>query len=509
MRQVAVGETDVLLIRRGDTFTALHPHCTHYGAPLVDGALSGDRIVCPWHHACFSASTGDQEEPPGIDSLESYEVRVDGNDVVVRVPEEPSGHRVLATGKRDEKDARTFVVLGGGAAGEYALEGLREKGFGGRLVLISREEELPCDRPNCSKDYLQGNAPEEWMFLRDESFYDGIDVERMLGRTVVQLDAAAKRLTFEDGDELAFDGIVVCTGGAPRKLPVDGTDLEGVHVLRSYDDARSILHEGQEAEHAVVVGASFIGMEAAFSLKQLGIESVTVVAPETVPFAAAFGERIGRRIQKLHESNGIDFRLGHTVERFAGDGRIGNVHLDDGEVLDADLVVVGIGVRPATDFIEGLELADDGAVVVDDTLKAADGVYAAGDIAQFPYWLADEPVRIEHWRLACQHGRLAGHNLAGEEKPYRSIPFFWTAHFGTNIRYVGHAENWDEVIYQGDPDEGAFLAFYVRDETVVAAAGTGRDREMAAVEELLRRRMIPSPEKLRGGDVDFMELLKM
>lgn len=509
MKQVSVGETDVLLVRREDRYAAYQAHCTHYGAPLAEGALSGDRIVCPWHHACFHADTGDQMEPPGLDSLQAFEVRLDGSDVVVRVPTEPEGDRVVPMSRRDPSEQRTFVVLGGGAAGEYALEALREKGFAGRLVMITKEAETPYDRPNCSKEYLQGEAPEEWMFLRAESFYDDLDVERMHGRTVVELDADAKVLAFEDGDELDFDGIVICTGGIPRQLDVDGSDLEGVHLLRSYQDARTILAAAREASSAVVVGASFIGMEAAFSLKKLGVDAVTVVAPENVPFEGTFGDRVGDMVRAIHEENGVRFRLGASVASFRGNGSVEAVALRNGNEVAAELVIVGVGVRPATDFIRGLELADDGAVVVDDHLRAAEHIYAAGDIAEFPDWRNGERIRIEHWRLACQHGRLAGYNLAGEERSYRSIPYFWTAQFGTNIRYVGHASIWDEIIYDGRPEDREFIAFYVQNEEVMAAAGSRRDREMAAIEELMRRRMMPSPEALQEGGVDYAGLLKM
>lgn len=508
MTQVTVAETDVLLVRREDRFYAYQANCTHYGAPLAQGALSGDRIVCPWHHACFRASTGYQLEPPGLDSLEAYEVRVEGGDVVVRVPEEPERRRIVPMSRREKSDTRTFVVLGGGAGGEYAVEALREKGFGGRLVMITRERETPYDRPNCSKEYLQGEAPEEWMFLRGEDFYAQRDIERMHGRTVARLDAAAKKLEFEDGDKLDFDGLIICTGGVPRTLDVPGVNLEGVFTLRSYQNSKTILNAGKTASRAVVVGASFIGMEVAWSLKELGLDEVTVVSPEQVPFAKPFGERVGRMIRTIHEENGVSFRLGHTVTEFRGDDQLRQVVVDDGSVLDADVAVIGIGVRPATEFIEGLEKAEDGAVLVDDHLRAGDDVYAAGDIANFPDWRTDRRIRVEHWRLACQHGRVAGYNLAGEDTPYRSIPYFWTAHFGTSIRYVGHASSWDEIVYEGVPEEREFIAFYVEDGRVLAAAGSNRDKDMAAIEELMRRDLMPGIDELRSGRIDYPALLQ-
>lgn len=506
MTQVSVGETDVLLVRREDRFYAYQAHCTHYGAPLAGGVLSGERIVCPWHHACFQATSGYQLEPPGLDSLETYEVRIEGDDVVVRVPEEPKNRRIVPMAVREKSDTRTYVVLGGGAAGEYAVEGLREKGFGGRIVMITREAQTPYDRPNCSKEYLQGKAPEEWMFLRGEDFYEQHSIEQMHERTVVKLDAGRKRLEFEGGEQLDFDGIIICTGGIPRTLGVPGEELEGVFTLRSYLDSTTILDAGRRAARAVVVGASFIGMETAWSLRELGIDEVTVVAPEELPFARAFGDRVGRMVQSIHEENGVAFKLGHTVSEFRGDGRLQEVVIDDGSSIEADIAVVGIGVRPATDFIDGLQKADDGSLIVDDRLQAADGIYAAGDVAQFPDWRTDRRIRIEHWRLACQHGRVAAYNLAGEDTPYRSIPYFWTAHFGTSIRYVGHATTWDEIVYDGAPEDRRFIAFYVQDGRVLAAAGSARDREMAAIEELFRREIMPSVDALRRGGIDYAAL---
>ncbi len=513
MKQVLVGESDVLLVRHDDNFYAHHAYCSHYGAPLVEGALSDGRIVCPWHHACYDATSGNQIEPPGLDSLENYPVLLDGDDVIVRVPEDSDGHRILPLCRRRESDTRTYVVLGGGAAGEYAAEALRQNGFEGRVVMITREKETPYDRPNCSKEYLMGEAPEEWMFLRGDDFYDDADIERLHERIVTQLDAETKVITFENGETMDFDAAILCTGGIPHNLDVPGATLDGIYTLRSFADSDSVREAGESSINAVVVGASFIGMEVAYSLKELGVEEVTVVAPEKVPFARAFGERVGKMVLDIHEENEIGFRLGHTVKEFRGEGLVERVVLDDGSEVEADMVVVGIGIRPATDFIEGVEKADDGSILVDETLKAADGVYAAGDIARFPYWLTGHPIRVEHWRLACQHGRIAGTNLAAaggnvEPAPYRSVPFFWTAHFGTSIRYVGHATEWDEIIYDGSPEEREFIAFYVKGDQVLAACGLNRDSEMAAIEELMRRRRMPTIVDLKRKDVDYMARLK-
>ena len=503
MRQVSVESTDVLLIRHNDRFHALHPFCSHYGAPLAGGTFSDGRVVCPWHHACFDVASGYRVEPPGLDSLTAYEVRVEGEDVIVRVPDDAQGTRTPITAARDSNDTRTFAVLGGGAAGEFAAETLREAGFTGRILQISQESKAPYDRPNLSKDYLAGHAPDEWMILRSDAFYREHDIERMSKRTVTRVDARTRTLTFSDDTSLTCDGLILCTGGVPRTLGLPGENLRRVFTLRSYDDTKRIIKAAQGAASAVVIGASFIGMEVAASLRELGVDEVSVVGPEEVPFARVFGERIGRMVQAIHEENGVQFHLGRSPREFLGRGKVEHVVLDDDTEIPADLVVVGIGVTPATDFIDGVKKAADGSIMVDEYLRAADNVYAAGDIASFTYWRTGKSIRVEHWRSACQHGVVSARNLAGENKAYESIPFFWTAHFGTSIRYVGHAAGWDDVIYDGSPEERRFIAFFVEGGLVHAAAGLDRDREMAAIEELMRRNLMPSVDELRRGGVDY------
>jgi NADPH-dependent 2,4-dienoyl-CoA reductase/sulfur reductase-like enzyme len=399
------------------------------------------------------------------------------------------------------------VVLGGGAAGAYAVEALREAGFTGRVVLITQEHNLPYDRPNCSKDYLQGEVEEAWMPLRSEAFYAERAIEVMQGRRVVRADAEAKTLRFEDGEALSYDTLILCTGCTPRRLDVPGTDLDGVMILRSYADSNVLREAAQHSTRAVMVGASFIGMEVAYSLRKLGLD-VTVVESEPVPFARTLGQQVGKRLQAEHETHGVRFYLDSTVRALEGEQAVERVVLKDGTVLDAELVVIGIGVEPATDFLHGLERATDGSVVVDASLYAGAEVYAAGDIAQFPDWRSGEPVRIEHWRLACQHGRLAGYNAAGRSLTYRSVPYFWTVQFDINLHYVGHATKWDDIIYDGDPQGEQFMAYYIRADTVRAVVGINRSRDLAAIHELMRRELLPVPEVLRQGSFDPVALLR-
>jgi NADPH-dependent 2,4-dienoyl-CoA reductase/sulfur reductase-like enzyme/nitrite reductase/ring-hydroxylating ferredoxin subunit len=507
MRQVSAGGADILLARVGGKYHAVGAYCTHYGAPLAEGALCGERVVCPWHHACFNVTTGDMEEPPALDSLPRYGVRVEGERVIVSLPDEITDRRTPAMTRRDSSaDARLFVILGGGAAGYAAAQTLREDGFRGRVLMVTREDRPPYDRPNLSKDYLQGHAEPGWIPLRADEFFEGHDIEVLREKVVVRVDAATKTITFEGGDTLAYDSLLVATGGTPRRLEVPGSWMKNIFVLRSFADADAIIEAARGASRAVVIGASFIGMETAASLRERKLP-VTVVAPGKVPFEKTLGAEIGGLFRRVHEARGVEFKLGPGVARFEGDDAVGAVVLDSGERVEADLVVIGVGVRPATDFLEGVELHEDGGVFVDRHMRAAGGVYAAGDIAYFPSSSAGERQRIEHWRTAQQQGRVAAHNMAGMSVEFDGVPFFWTRQFDAGLLHVGHAEGWDEIVYDGDPQSQNFLAFFVSGERVLAAAGMNRDRDMAALEELMRAGRMPTPALLRNGPVDFLELL--
>jgi NADPH-dependent 2,4-dienoyl-CoA reductase/sulfur reductase-like enzyme len=301
--------------------------------------------------------------------------------------------------------------------------------------------------------------------------------------------------------------LLVATGGKPRRLPFQQMDQENVFWLRSHDDSDAIVARAAEKARVVVIGASFIGMEVAASLRARGCR-VTVVAPGAVPFEKTLGAEIGQLLQRLHELNGVTFKLGTSVSGFTGEKKLTSVILDNGERLDADFVVVGIGVKPATDFLDGLVLHQDGGVVVDEYMRAADGVYAAGDIAYFPNPLTGEAVRIEHWRTAMQQGRIAALNMVGKKAAYEGVPFFWTRQFDVGLLYVGHAKRWDEILYRGTVATRDFLAFYIEGGRVLAAAGMNRDQEMAAIEELMRLNQMPASDQLTDPSLSFLERLK-
>ena len=505
MKQVKAGEKDILLARDQDEFFATAAFCSHYGAPLEQGVLNGKRVICPWHHACFDVSNGNQLEPPGCDSLPSFLVEVRGDDIYVNVPEDAPSTRTLNMEKRDQQDKRTFVIAGGGAAAQHAAESLRAEGYQGRILMISLEDTAPYDRVNCSKEYLQGEAPEEWMPLRDHDFYKNHDIEVMTQTRITELDTDSKTITLHNGDTVAYDKALVCTGGKAKKLPIDGMNLENVFTLRSLKDSSRIQEAAKNAKRAVVIGSSFIGMEGAWSLLELGCQ-VTVVSPEEVPFANKWGNEVGKMLKTLHEKNSVSFHLQSKVKELQGNGKVEQVILDNGKSLEADLVLAGVGVEPATDFIKGLSLAEDGGIQVNEQLYAGKDVYAAGDIAYFPY--KNQPVRIEHWRLAGQHGLLAGANMAGKNKAYESVPFFWTAQHGLQMRYVGYVEEYDRMIVDGSIEEQEFMAMYIQDGMVKAALGINRDKDMAALEELIRIDRVPPVKDLEKHQIDLQQHLK-
>jgi len=518
MKQVKVGDTDVLLARVRGQYFATGAMCTHYGAPLVEGALSGTRVICPWHHACFNVTTGDLEEPCALDALPHYDVRRRGDDILVTVPTEATDRRELPPVAKTAQDGRVFVILGGGAAGEAALEELRREGFAGRIMLITREQRLPYDRINLSKDYLDGNAGEDALPLRPDAFYQEHAIELLREHDVQQVDAQGRVITFADGSTLRYDALLLASGSKPRTLSVPGSDLKNVFTLRSVEDADNIIAATKAITRAVVVGSSFIGMEAAASLTRRKV-AVTVVAPDAVPFARTLGERIGKVFQGMHEEMGVTFRLPGKVVRIEGTDRVEAVILESGERIATDAVVVGVGVQPSVEYLRGIELQKDGSIAVDATLKVADSLFAAGDIATFPYKHTGENIRVEHWRVAEQHGRAAAHSMLGQNQPYEGVPFFWTAHFGQALHYSGSTKVWDDIIFWGDPEERGkpssegspsthkFIAFFVKNNKVVAVAGMNSDTETAAIEELMRTEKLPTPDGLRER-VDVVTLLK-
>jgi NADPH-dependent 2,4-dienoyl-CoA reductase/sulfur reductase-like enzyme/nitrite reductase/ring-hydroxylating ferredoxin subunit len=496
----------VVVARVGGQYYAFGAKCTHYGGPLDKGVLKGHTVMCPWHHACFDIRSGERLEPPAYNDLPRYPIRLEDGQIIVTLPH---ANQTQPQGQAEPGDARTFLIIGGGAAGNAAAEELRRAGFRGQIVIISAVPEVPVDRPNLSKDYLDGHAKPEWIPLRDKDWYAARDIQMHLDTAVSAINPAAHTVTLDNGSTLHYDKLLLATGATPRKLNVPGMDLQAVFTLRTLADADAIIQAAQSGKQAVVVGASFIGMEVAAALASGRGIQVTVVGMEAAPFDRILGERVGRVFQTEHEANGVQFRLNTQVKRLIGENNHASaVELQSGETLPADFVVVGVGVIPVTEFLKnsGLKLHDkDGSVLVDSRLQTSHpDIFAAGDIARWDDG-SETGARIEHWRVAQQQGMVAARNLLGaQENINRHVSFFWTNQWKFGLRYVGHAPKWDEIIYRGAPEEKDFIAFYVLGGTLRAAAGYSRDREMDAIEFILRDGMSLSLEQMRDVQFDLV-----
>jgi NADPH-dependent 2,4-dienoyl-CoA reductase/sulfur reductase-like enzyme/nitrite reductase/ring-hydroxylating ferredoxin subunit len=476
--QVEIGACKIVLLRAGGQLRAYQGECPHAGAPLADGALCHGRLICPWHKAAFRAEDGALCEPPALDSLKRYPLELRGDEVWVDDQPLPDPHTPPAD------DSRTFVIVGAGAAGTACAAALREKGFGGRIVMIDHEPGAGYDRTVLSKFVLAGEMPpQEIPPLREDDFYKDQRIERQQGE-ISAIDALNKILHLNNGQTQRYDAAVLATGGEPNPLDLPGADLPQVFVLRSKAQAERIMHAARGEQRAVIIGDSFIALECASALRQYGLD-VTVLARHAIPFAAQFGEAVGKAIRALHEQNGVKFITEHAATEIIGEGKVEAVLLDNGLRLSADLVLAGVGVHPATEAFASLPREKDQSLRVDDGMRVTDGLWAIGDIATFP--LNGQLQRIEHWRLAQQHARIAAANMLGGEEHYLDVPFFWTWHFGKNYDYLGHAEHWDEVEFLGEPENPPFIGLFGRNGVLVAAVACEKERAMALLAERMKQ----------------------
>jgi NADPH-dependent 2,4-dienoyl-CoA reductase/sulfur reductase-like enzyme/nitrite reductase/ring-hydroxylating ferredoxin subunit len=461
-----VGDQEVLLVRSGSEVFAIDAHCSHYHGPLADGLVVGESIRCPWHHACFDLRTGEATRAPALSPLAVWQVEHEGDRIVVlqkREQPKPRGKSAAAAPGR-------IVIVGGGAAGFAAAEMLRRQEFGGDIVMLSNDAAPPFDRPNLSKDYLAGSAPEDWLPLRPDSFYAEAGIDIRLKSDVTAIDTKARNVILA-GANIPYDRLLLATGAEPVRLPIPGADQPHVHTLRSLADCRAIIDSVKGARRAIVIGASFIGLEAAAALRARDIE-VHVVAPEQRPMERVLGPAMGDFVRALHGEHGVIFHLGDTVT--AIDGK--RATLKSGGVLEADLVVVGVGVRPRLALAEQVGLAIDRGVVVDRYLETSvPGIYAAGDIARWPDSHSGENIRVEHWVVAERQGQTAARNMLGAHEAFDAVPFFWSQHYDVPINYVGHAEKWDEIVVDGDIAGRDCLLKYKSGGRVLAVASIYRD----------------------------------
>ena len=483
---VLLGQVDgepVLLVRRGAVYHAIGATCTHWGGPLAEGMISGDTIRCPLHHACFDLRTGEAIRPPALAPIPCYQVEraLDVVRVTGRAPKpQPAAARPSSPARRVPS---RIVIVGAGGAGAAAAFTLRQEGYTGQLVMIGDENTPPYDRPNLSKDYLAGTAPEEWLTLAPRERYDELGIRLVLGSEATRVDPATRTVALADGREFGYDALLLATGATPVRPAIPGLASSHVHYLRSLADCRAIIARTAEAPTAVIIGSGFLGMEMAAALRARAIR-VQVVSPAKRPLDNIFGAELGTRLQRLHEERGVAFHMGHAATRIEDRA----VWLDDGSALSAALVVVAAGVRPNTTLAGRCGVVLNRGILVDRYLETSvAGVYAAGDVARWPDLRTGELTRIEHWAVAERQGQIAARNMLGRTEAFDVTPFFWTQQYDVRVNYVGHAPAWDRIEVVADLPPDQWEQRYIKDDAIIAVATIGRDRASLEAELALER----------------------
>ncbi len=472
-----VGDDAVLVARAGGRCFAIGATCTHYGGPLAEGLLDGEIVHCPWHHAKFNLRTGVAVGPPAIDPVPCWQVEEkDGRvRVLAKAPPGPAPAAPSTPSARRSSVPQSVVIIGAGAAGVIAADTLRREGYEGPVTIIDGDKDAPVDRPNLSKDYLAGNAPEEWMPMRPDSFFSDRGIALHRGARAASLDLGAKRVRLDDGEDLAFDALLLATGASPVQLQLAGAGSLPMYTLRTLGDSRTIIRAAEQAGaggKVVVIGASFIGLEVAASLRARNLE-VHVVAPETRPLERILGPAMGDWIRALHESHGVIFHLGTKPRELAKDAVI----LENGDRLPAAFAVAGVGVRPNVSLAEQAGLTLDRGVTVNEYLEtSARGIFAAGDIARYPDARTGTRIRVEHWVAAEREGQTAARNILGAGERFTAVPFFWSAHYDATISYVGHAEKWETIDVSGSIEGRDCELRYKSGGRAAAVVTVGRDK---------------------------------
>ncbi|XP_055003884.1 apoptosis inducing factor mitochondria associated 4 [Boleophthalmus pectinirostris] len=487
MKAVEVGDAKVLLVRTRGQYTAIGSKCSHYGAPLIKGVLVGDRVRCPFHGACFNVKTGDIEDYPGLDSLPCYKVTVTNGQVYVTINKKTmmQTKRVKEMCSVTPDLKHTIVLIGGGPASLVCAETLRQNNYKGRIIMITKDSLPPFDKPKLSKAM---NEDSNNLLLRSRDFFHEFGIDLWTQKEVISVNTADKVMKLSDDSLQPYDQLLIATGCRARPLSCPGWDLEGVMLLQSYKDAKEI-HTLSVGRKAVVIGTSFIGMEAASYLSNKAA-SVAVVGTSVYPFERSLGREIGQMTMQMLEEHSVKFYMKSGVSEIRGhNGKVKEVVLKDGQVLEADVVILGIGVIPNSDFLQGsgVEIDSRKAVIVNKLMMTnAPDVFSAGDVTAFPLTIRrDQIVSIGHWQMSHAHGRVAALNMLKKTTEMKSIPFFWTVLLGKSIRYTGYNEGYTEIIFKGTVAERKFLAFYIKDDVVVAAASLMFDPAVAHLAEMM------------------------
>ena len=467
----------ILVAREGSQLFAIGATCTHYGGPLAEGLLVNCTVRCPLHHARFDLRTGEAIAAPALSDVACYKIDRRGDKFFV------TGKITKKTARKPKSSPESVAIIGGGAAGNAAAEMLRREGYDGPVTLISADKSLPYDRPNLSKDYLAGTAPEEWIPLRSADFYREQKIDTMTSTSVTAINPRTKQAMLSDGRALVYGALLMATGAEPVRLSISGGDLPHVCYLRTLADSNRIIEKAKSAKRAVVIGSSFIGLEVAASLRERKIE-VALVGKETLLLEKILGSELGELIHETHKEHSVQFHLGRTPA--AIEGR--HVRLDDGTVLDCDLVVIGIGVRPNIALAVQAGVATDNGVLVNEFLETnVPGIFAAGDIARWPDPRAGS-IRVEHWVVAERQGQTAARNILGARAPFVIPPFFWSNHFDLHIHYVGLGSAADQACVSGNLKAKDASVIFRDGETLTAVASVGRDLENLKAELALERR---------------------
>jgi NADPH-dependent 2,4-dienoyl-CoA reductase/sulfur reductase-like enzyme/nitrite reductase/ring-hydroxylating ferredoxin subunit len=496
----AFGEP-VLLVHVEQSWFAVGAKCTHYGGPLAEGALAGETIRCPWHHACFELRNGAASHAPALNDLPCYDIALEND--IVRVSGRRTGGQLHGRGKQargsraPEKvvleappitGPSSVLIIGAGAAGNACAEMLRREGYRGPVTLVDGDRDAPYDRPNLSKDFLAGHAPEDWLPLHPKEFFEAQRLEILSGVRALSIDAKARTVRLSDGSTRSYEMLLIATGATPIHLDVPGG--ERVSYLRTLADCRVIIEKTRDAKRAVVIGGSFIGLEVAASLVARGLQ-VHIVAPEKLPLERVLGAELGTLIRTVHERQGVTFHLGRTAKAVDANG----VVLDDATRIEADLIVAGIGVRPNLTLAESAGVVVENGIAVNEFLETSvAGIFAAGDVARWPDAYSDARLRVEHWVVAERQGQVVARNMLGYRDRFDDIPFFWSAHYDkVSIRYTGHVERWDEIKIDGNVAEMDCAVSYLVGGQRRAMATINRDHQNLENEVAMESELLLKP----------------
>ncbi|XP_047463481.1 apoptosis-inducing factor 3 isoform X2 [Mugil cephalus] len=508
MLEVEVGHHSVLLTRSEGKYSAIGNQCTHYGAPLSKGVISGHRVRCPWHGSCFNVHTGDLEEYPGMDCLPCHKVTVQNSKVYVSVNKKILGKekRIKQMGSAVPGVTHTILLLGGGAASLSCAEILRQENFGGRIIMVSRDELLPYDKTRLSKVM---NVESDSIVLRRMEFFHQYDIEVWLRKEALSVDTDKKTVTFDDGSVQHYDQLLISTGCRAKGLDVPGMKLDNVKMLETPEDARQI-HAASTGSNVVLVGTSFVGMEVASYLIDKA-SSVTVIGSSELPYQNTFGPEIGKFTMKILSEQNVRFHMNDIVTEVKGvNGKVKEVVLKSGKVVPAEVLIVGIGIIPNSEFLQNskIQMNRKNFVTVDKYMCTnVPGVFCGGDLAIFPLAMAkNQLVHIGHWQMAQAHGRIAALNMLGKTTELNTIPFYWTVLLGKTIRYAGYGEGYTEIVMKGTFEDKKFLAFYIKDDEVIAAASLDFDPAVSAVAERLVDGKVITKKEAQSDDLSWLQL---